>query len=134
MKRLNLLLVVIAIIGIISAFYFFSKEGYAINMDSKSKAIVEKALSGEITKTDDITKIILGQGWNSGKLTIYHSFGNTETLYITEGMFNLGELEKYIRENGYNLDNIGFAFIGVSSLIVVYLLGYKSISKNKSEK
>lgn len=134
MKKLNFLLVIIAILGVITAFSFFNKEGYAINVNSKNKAIVEKALTGEIENTDNITKIILGQGWNSGKLKIYHSFRKTETLYITEGMFKLGELEDYIKENGYNLDNAGLVLIGISSLIAVYLLGYKYISKNKAER
>ena len=31
-------------------------------------------------------------------------------------MFKLGELERYIKKNGYNLDNIGFALIGISKL------------------
>lgn len=134
MKKLNFLLVIIAILGVITAFSFFNKEGYAINVNSKNKAIVEKALTGEIENTDNITKIILGQGWNSGKLTIYHSFRKKETLYITDGMFKLGELEDYIKENGYNLDNAGLVLIGISSLIAVYLLGYKYISKNKAER
>ena len=46
-------------------------------------------------------------------------------------MFKLGELEKYIKENGHNLDDIGFVLIGISSLITLYLLGYKYINKNK---
>lgn len=132
MKKLNFLLVIIAILGVIFAFSYFLEEGYAININSKNKEIVKETLNGEINKTGDITKIILGQGWHSGELTIYHSFGKTETLYITEGMFKLGELESYIRENGYNLDNVGFTFIGISSLIAIYLLGYKCISKKKS--
>ncbi|MFR2788063.1 MAG: hypothetical protein ACLTBX_04670 [Clostridia bacterium] len=132
MKKLNFLLVIIAILGVIFAFSYFLKEGYAININSKNKEIVKETLNGEINKTDDITKIILGQGWHSGELTIYHSFEKTETLYITEGMFKLGELESYIRENGYNLDNVGFTFIGISSLIAIYLLGYKYISKKQS--
>ncbi len=132
MKKLNFLLVIISILGVIFAFSYFLKEGYAININSKNKEIVKETLNGEINKTGDITKIILGQGWHSGELTIYHSFGKTETLYITEGMFKLGELESYIKENGYNLDNVGFTFIGISSLIAIYLLGYKCISKKQS--
>ena len=58
MKKLNFLLVIIAILGVITAFSFFNKEGYAINVNSKNKAIVEKALTGEIENTDNITKII----------------------------------------------------------------------------
>ena len=87
-------------------------------MNSKNKDLVSKSLNGEIENTDDVTKIILGQGWHSGELTIYHSLGKTETLYI--------------RENGYNLDNIGFISIGVSSIIIIYLLIYMYVNKNKS--
>ena len=101
-------------------------------MEVKNICKTYQSQNGEIENTDDVTKIILGQGWHSGKLTIYHSLGKTETLYITEGMYNLGELEKYIRENGYNLDNIGFISIGVSSIILIYLLIYRYVNKNKS--
>ena len=132
MKRLNYILVIIGIISVICAISLFSQEGYAININSKNRALVSKSLSGEIENTDNVTKIILGQGWHSGELTIYHSYGKKETLYITEGMFKLGELEKYIRENGYNLDNIGFASIGVSGLILIYLLIYRYVNKDKS--
>ena len=129
MKKINCILIIVAVLGIVFAFSLFSKEGIAINVNSKNKDLVSKSLNGEIENTDDVTKIILGQGWNSGKLTIYHSFGKKETLYITEGMFKLGELERYIKENGYNLDNIGFTLIGISGLIMFYLFVCKYVNK-----
>lgn len=129
MKKINYILIIVAILGIVFGFSLFSKEGIAINVNSKNKDLVHQSLNGEIENTDNVTKIILGQGWNSGKLTIYHSFEKTETLYITEGMFKLGELERYIKENGHNLDNIGFGLIGISSLIILYLLGCKYVNK-----
>ena len=134
MKKINYILIIVAILGIVFAFSLFSKEGIAINVNSKNKDLVYQSLNGEIENTDNVTKIILGQGWNSGKLTIYHSFGKTETLYITEGMFKLGELERYIKENGNNLDNIGFGLIGISSLIILYLFGCKYVNKNKTKR
>ena len=134
MKKINYILIIVAILGIVFAFSLFSKEGIAINVNSKNKDLVYQSLNGEIENTDNVTKIILGQGWNSGKLTIYHSFGKTETLYITEGMFKLGELERYIKENGHNLDNIGFGWIGISSLIILYLFGCKYVNKNKTKR
>ena len=132
MKKINCIFIIVAILGIVFAFSFFNKEGIVINVNAKNKDLVYNSLNGEIENTNDVTKIILGQGWHSGELTIYHSLGKTETLYITEGMFNLGELEKYIRENGYNLDNIGFVSVGVSVLIQIYLLTYGYVNKNKS--
>ena len=131
MKKINYILIIVAVLGIVFAFSIFSKEGIAINVNSKNKDLVSKSLNGEIENTDDVTKIILGQGWNSGKLTIYHSFGKKETLYITEGMFKIGELERYIKENGYNLDNIGFTLIGISGLIMFYLFICKYVNKKR---
>ncbi len=133
MKKINyVLIIIVAILGIVFALSIFNKEGIAINVNSKNRDLVYQSLNGRIENTDNITKIILGQGWHSGELTIYYSFGKKETLYITEGMFKLGELEKYIMENGYNLDNIGFISIGVSSIILIYLLIYRCVNKNKS--
>ena len=132
MKKINYILIIVAIFGIVFAFSLFNKEGVAINVSSKNKDLVYQSLNGEIANVYNVKKIILGNGWHSGELTIYHSFGKTETIYITEGKFNLGKLEKYIRENGYNLDNIGFTSIGMSSLIFIYLLIYRYVNKNKS--
>ena len=129
MRKTNCILIIVAILGILFAFSLFNKEGIVINVNSKNKDLVYQSLNGEIENTDNITRIILGQGWKSGKLTIYHSFGKKETLYITEGMFKLGELERYIKENGYNLDNIGFTLIGISGLIMFYLFVCKYVNK-----
>ena len=129
MRKTNCILIIVAILGILFAFSLFNKEGIVINVNSRNKDLIYQSLNGKIENTDNITKIILGQGCNSGKLTIYHSFGKKETLYITEGMFKLGELERYIKENGHNLDNIGFGLIGISSLIILYLLGCKYVNK-----
>lgn len=129
MRKTNCILIIVAILGILFAFSIFNKEGIVINVNSKNKDLIYQSLNGEIENTDKITKIILSQGWNSGKLTIYHSFGKKETLYITEGMFKIGELERYIKENGYNLDNIGFTLIGISGLIMFYLFVCKYVNK-----
>ena len=129
MRKTNCILIIVAILGILFTFSLFNKEGIVINVNSKNKDLVYQSLNGEIENTDNITKIILGQGWKSGKLTIYHSFGKKETLYITEGMFKLGELERYIKENGYNLDNMGFSLIGISGLIMFYLFVCKYVNK-----
>lgn len=131
MRKTNCILITVAILGILFVFSLFNKEGIVINVNSRNKDLVYQSLNGKIENTDNITKIILGQGWNSGKLTIYHSFGKKETLYITEGMFKIGELERYIKENCYNLDNIGFILIGISGLIMFYLFVCKYVNKKR---
>ena len=42
MKRLNYILVIIAIISVICAISLFNKEGYAINISSKNKELIKK--------------------------------------------------------------------------------------------
>lgn len=90
MRKINYLLIMIAILGIVFAFFLFSKEGIAIDVNSKNKEFVYQSLNGEIENPDNVTKIILGEGWNSGKLTIYHSFRKKETLYITDSIVYSG--------------------------------------------
>ena len=71
--------------------YFASSVNEQINVNSK-KDLVSKSLNGEIENTDDVTKIILGQGVALRRINHISFFRKkTETLYITEGMFNLGE-------------------------------------------
>lgn len=125
MKKVNYVLFLICVIGIIFSFLLFSKEGYLLKVNAKNRDLVENLLKGEVENTKDITKIILGQGWNSGKLTIYHISSKAENLYITEGKFDLGSLGDYIKENGYNLDKIGVLFLGISLLIIFYLIVYR---------
>lgn len=132
MKKINFILFIISIIGIILAFSLFFKEGYAININSKNRDLVSNALNGKIEKIDDVIIIILGQGWHSGELSIYYSFGKMDTLHITGGMLNTGDLENYIRDNGQSLDDIALISIGVSSIIILYLLIYRYVNKNKS--
>ena len=84
-KKINYILIIVAILGIILALFLFSKEGITINVNSKNKDLVYQSLNGEIENTDNITKIILGQGWNSGKLTIYHLFGKKGNIVYYRG-------------------------------------------------
>ena len=134
MKKLNFVLAFWVLIGVIFAFSILKEEGgYMINVNSENKEIVREALNGQIDNIDDITKIKLGNGWHQGNLTIYHSSGKTEILSITEGMFKLGDLEEYISQNGYNLSNVAFIVLGISSLILIYLFTYRYANRKRAE-
>ena len=84
MKRLNYILVIIGIISVICAISLFSQEGYAINISSKNKEIIKETLNGKIDNTDNITKIILGQGWNSGKFNKFIILLEKQKHYILQ--------------------------------------------------
>ena len=48
MKKINCILIIVAVLGIVFAFSLFNKEGIAINVNSKNKDLVSKSLNGEI--------------------------------------------------------------------------------------
>ena len=115
MKKFILMMVII--INIIFAFSLFLKGGILIFVNSKNE---------EIENTDDITRIILGRGWDSGALTIYHSFGKNDRVYISQrGKYE--ELEKYIIQNGISLDKIGIELLIASVVISIYLMLYVAL-------
>ena len=70
MRKTNCVLIIVAILEILFVFSLFNKEGIVINVNSRNKDLVYQSLNGEIENTDNITKIILGQGWNSDKFAI----------------------------------------------------------------
>ena len=48
MKKINYILIIVAVLGIVFAFSIFSKEGIAINVNSKNKDLVYQSLNGKI--------------------------------------------------------------------------------------
>lgn len=133
MKIFNNILAIIATINLILAFSCFFRGGYLINVNSKNREIVKEALYGQISNINNIKKITLGNGFNSGELTIYYYFFGKDTLYLSgEGTFKLAELEKYIKDNGIKLYTIGFILLGSSGIMSLYVAIY-SIKNKESE-
>lgn len=129
MKILNRILLVVAIVSILLSFSIFFKEGLIIKVNSNNIELINESLNGKTKNIDDISKITLGRGFQSGKLTIFHSFGKNEVIYVDEGS-GLGKIEQYIMENGYNLDKQGYAYLVSSGIILSYLVIYSIYSKN----
>ena len=77
-----------------------------------------------INNIDQITKIELGQGWHSSELFIHYSLGKVEKINLTEGNFDYLNLERYVRENGYSLDNFAkiLFFISIFSFAIFIIL------------
>lgn len=117
---INIILIIIAILNIIFVL-FFSTGGYSIKVNSTNEEIVRNALTGEIDDVDNVKKIVLGQGFQSGTLTVYHSSGKTDTLYSQETL-RFAELEEYMRENGYNVDRRDYYILESSGIIFLYII------------
>ena len=132
MKILNRILLVVAIISILLSFSSFFKEGLIIKVNSNNIELIKESLNGKTKNIDDISKITLGRGFQSGKLTIFHSFGKNEVVYVDEGS-GLGKIEQYIMENGYDLDKQGYVYLVSSGIILSYLIIYSIYNKNNKK-
>lgn len=47
MKKINYVLIIVAILGIAFAFSIFNKEGIAINVNSRNRDLVYQSLNGK---------------------------------------------------------------------------------------
>lgn len=125
-KRLSLIFLFVGILNIIIAFNLFIKEQIILDINYTNREDFKRAMDTDKIdniKVDTIRKVKLGTGWHSGDLIIYYDFGKLETK-IGEGMFQYGNLERYVLENGYSADNIAImlVFISVFCFIVFKIL------------
>ena len=122
-KIIFIILILIVILNLFLSIKLILKEQVIIKVNDENREIIYEAFDKKVENANKIRKVGVGQGWHSGELYVYYSFGKTERLLIREGM-SYGEIpiDSYIRENGYSLDNIGLILIGVSILIIMYLI------------
>lgn len=128
-KLINNIIIIIFIINIFMAISFILKESYVLNVNSNNEDQVRSLLQSEIEKTDNINKLELGQGFNSGELTIYYKNCDSKKIIITEGMLNDGAIG-YIKANGYSLDDIARNILIISFILLIIWLIVRKIKIN----
>ena len=125
-KLINNIIIIIFIVNIFMAISFILKESHVLNVNSKNEEQIKNLLKSEIEKTDNINKLELGQGFNSGELTIYYKNGDSKKIIITEGMLNDGAVG-YIKANGYSLDEIARNILIISFILLIIWLIVRKI-------
>ena len=128
-KLINNIIIIIFIVNIFMAISFILKESHVLNVNSKNEEQIKNLLKSEIEKTDNINKLELGQGFNSGELTIYYKNGDSKKIIITEGMLNDGAVG-YIKANGYSLDEIARNILIISFILLIIWLIVRKIKIN----
>ena len=118
------ILSLIIIMFLLYSFSLYFEEKIVLKVDSSNKEKIEKCLANYTENVDFIEKVAAGHGWNSGHVYLYNYFGGVEELIVSDGDSKLGELDSYIRENGYSLDavatrNIIILIIGLCCLIII---------------
>lgn len=135
-KYLCLILILLSIFSMIISLYLFTKEQIVLNINSDNREHFRNVIQNDkIDNIDSITKVKLGQGWHSSELFIHYSLGKVEKINLTEGNLDYLNLEQYVRENGYDLDNsakISFLISLLSFIlfIILIIINKKSTSQN----
>lgn len=135
-KYLCIILTLLSIFSMIISLNLFTKEQIVLKINSDNREHFRDFIQNDkVDNIDSITKVKLGQGWHSSELFIHYSFGKVEKINLTEGNFNYLNLEQYVRENGYDLDNSARILFLISILsfilvIILIIISKKSTSQN----
>ena len=54
------------------------QERKIVRVNSQNREVITESLRGKVHDIEDITKVGLGTGFNSGNLYIYHGFSKVE--------------------------------------------------------
>ena len=128
-KYFCVIFLLIAFAFVALAIFMFNQEQIVFNVNQTNKNAFMKAIEADtIDNKDSITKVTYGLGFHSGELYIYHSNGEMQHHYSLEGNFNYCNLLQYVKEHGYQLDNIGEMFLVIS--IVTFIIFLILLLKN----
>ena len=86
---------------------------------SKQDYIINSILNKYTDNIEKISKVAYGREWTHGFIYVYRPFDKTESLLISEGEFEKGDLADYIQKNGYNEKSIGIWYGGVSIIVII---------------
>lgn len=117
-KYIPIFLIIVSILGIIYSFTIITQEQKYLDVTDENREIIYNALNGKVKNINLIKKVAVGQGWHTGELYIYYKHGTSENIPIYEGA-KMGNIDGYIRQNGYSLDNVAL-IIGFISIIICF--------------
>ena len=132
MFKKHIRLIFVPIFSLITAFNLMIKDQLVLNINSRNREDFINAIKDDkIDNVSSITKVALRLGRYSGDMYIYYRFGKVKELKSSEGNFDYDNLEQYVRENGYRLDNIANIYLLVSILSLIIAIILNKIIKNK---
>lgn len=117
-----ILFVVSFITFIVSLSLTFQEQTY-FDITEENRQIIYNAFNNYVENINEVNRVSAGSGFHSGELCLYYENGKQETLYVY-GNSGLGEIDIYIRDNGYNYDNILMVLVGLSFIIMFSIFIY----------
>ena len=113
------LLILICIFTLINSCRLFLRSRIVLNLNKENKEYINSILNKYTDNIEKISKVAYGREWTHGFIYVYRPFDKTESLLISEGEFEKGDLADYIQKNGYNEKSIGIWSGGVSVMVII---------------
>ncbi|MCI9038472.1 MAG: hypothetical protein HFJ29_01095 [Clostridia bacterium] len=120
---INILFYLISFIILINCAKIILEEQTYLKVNESNRQSINAALKEVISSDSPIAKISIGNGFHCGEFYVYYEAGKKEKFIIDGskiGKVDNEYIDSYVRENGYNYDNIAMIVgIAVSILVVI---------------
>ena len=120
----NLLIILDIILLIFSYIQAANSSKITLYINSNNINTIKNYLIKENIDTSSLKKVVYDRDWTHGCIYIHYYSKPTESIIIVDG--NIGNLENYIKNHGYNEKTIGT----ISFIIFLFLLVFFIIKKN----
>lgn len=134
---INILFYLISFIILINCTKIILEEQTYLKVNESNRQSINEALR-EVTSSDSaIVKISIGNGFHCGEVYVYYESGEKEKFII--GGSKIGKvddeyIDSYVRENGYNYDNIAMMIVITVGMLIVIVTIIKIVFFIKKKK
>lgn len=138
---ISILFYLIGIIVLMNCIKIALEEQTYLKVNEDNKQSIREALSEVLKSDDEIVKVSIGNGFHSGEFHIYYKSGEEQKFIIGSskiGKIDNNYIDSYVRENGYDYDNIAVSIgiivailmITVTIIKVVVFIKRKKVTTN----
>lgn len=126
---INVLFYLIALIVLVNCARVILEEQTYLKVNESNRQSINAALKEVISSDSPIAKISIGNGFHCGEFYVYYESGKKEKFII--GGSKIGKvddeyIESYVRENGYNYDNIAMTIVITTGVLVIIVTSIKA--------
>jgi len=119
-----IILFVVSFITFIVALSLAFQEQTYLDITEENRQIIYNALnSNYLDNIGKINKVSAGSGFHSGELCLYYENGDKEILYPVN-VANFDDISEFIKENGYDYDNILMLMVCISLIVMFSIFIY----------
>ena len=121
---ISVLFYLIALIVLINCARIILEEQTYLEVNEENRQSITEALREVISCDSTIIKISVGNGFHCGEIYVYYQSGEKEKFIMGGskiGKVDNEHIDSYVRENGYNYDNMAM-IVGITTGVLVIIV------------